>query len=193
MRNLCALRGIDVIASAGVAAAMGDPSRFAIAPDFMAYLGLVPSEHSSRPKRRIGAITKACPWALDPRAGDIHARTLLIEAAHSYRLPARIARRKLAAVDEVPEAVREIAWKAQTRLCRRYRQMMAAGKPKQVVVTAVARELAGFVWAIACITSDPRGGHWPENVDRHRWRAPPPRPLRLAPCSPRSSRRALAG
>jgi transposase len=146
VRNLCALRGTDVIASAGVAAAIGDPSRFAIAPDFMAYLGLVPSEHSSGPKRRIGAITKA---------GDIHARTLLIEAAHSYRLPARIARRKLAAVDEVPEAVREIAWKAQTRLCRRYRQMMAAGKPKQVVVTAVARELAGFVWAIACITSDP--------------------------------------
>ena len=81
---------------------------------------------------------------------------MLIEAAHSYRLPARIARRKLAAVDAVPEAVREIAWKAQTRLCQRYRKMMAAGKLKQVVVTAVARELAGFVWAIACITSDPQ-------------------------------------
>jgi transposase len=131
VRNLCALRGIDVIASAGVTAAIGDPSRFATAPDFMAYLGLVPSEHSSGPKRRVGAITKS---------GDIHARTLLIEAAHSYRLPARIARRKLAAVDAVPEAVREIAWKAQTRLCQRYRKMMAAGKLKQVVVTAVARD-----------------------------------------------------
>jgi hypothetical protein len=129
----------------------------------MAYLGMVPSEHTSGSKRRIGAITKA---------GDIHpssgysngfaagtlaslARTLLIEAAHSYRFPARIAHRKLAAVDAVPEAVRAIAWKAQTRLCQRYRQMMAKGKPNQVVVTAIARELAGFVWAIACITSDP--------------------------------------
>jgi transposase len=146
VQNLCALRGLDRIAGAGLAAAIGDPSRFATAPHFMAYLGMVPSEHSSGPKRRIGAITKA---------GDGHARTLLIEAAHSYRLPARIARRKLAAVDAVPEAVRAIAWKAQTRLCQRYRSMMARGKLKQVVVTAIARELAGFVWSIACITSDP--------------------------------------
>src|ERR1700692_769738 len=146
VQNLSALRGLDTIASAGLAAAIGDPSRFASAPDFMAYLGLVPSEHSSGPKRRIGAITKA---------GDVHARTLLIEAAHSYRFPARIARRKLAAVDAVPEAVREIAWKAQTRLCQRYRHMMAKGKPTPVIVTAIARELAGFVWSIACITSDP--------------------------------------
>ena len=146
MQNLCALRGLDMIAGAGLAAAIAGPSRFATAPDFMAYLGLVPSEHSSGPKRRIGAITKA---------GDVHARTLLIEAAHSYRFPARIARRKLVAVDAVPEAVRAIAWKAQTRLCQRYRSMMARGKLKQVVVTAIARELAGFVWSIACITSDP--------------------------------------
>ena len=80
---------------------------------------------------------------------------MLIEAAHSYRLPARIARRKLKAVEAVPDAVREIAWKAQTRLCQRYRHMMAKDKLKQVVVTAIARELAGFVWAIACTTSDP--------------------------------------
>ena len=146
VQNLGALRGLDTIASAGLAAAIGDPSRFASAPDFMAYLGLVPSEHSSGPKRRIGAITKS---------GDIHARTLLIEAAHSYRFPARLARRKLAAVDVVPEAVRAIAWKAQTRLCQRYRHMLAKGKPTQVIVTAIARELAGFVWSIACITSDP--------------------------------------
>jgi transposase len=146
VQNLGALRGLDTIASAGLAAAIGDPSRFASAPDFMAYLGLVPTEHSSGPKRRMGAITKT---------GDIHARTLLIEAAHSYRFPARIARRKLAAVDAVPEAVREIAWKAQTRLCQRYRHMMAKDKPTPVIVTAIARELAGFVWSIACITSDP--------------------------------------
>ena len=106
VQNLCALRGLDMIAAAGLAAAIGDPSRFATAPDFMAYLGMVPSEHTSGPKRRIGAITKA---------GDVHARTLLIEAAHSYRFQARIARHKLAAVDVVPAAVRAIAWKAQTR------------------------------------------------------------------------------
>src|SRR3954463_6145763 len=146
VQNLSALRGLDTIASAGLAAAIGDPSRFASAPDFMAYLGLVPSEHSSGPKRRIGAITKA---------GDVHARTLLIEAAHSYRFPARIARRKLVALDAVPEAVRAIAWKAQTRLWQRYRSMMARGKLKQGVVNAIARELAGVVWSIACITSDP--------------------------------------
>jgi len=103
VQNLCALRGLDMIASAGLAAAIGDPSRFVRAPHFMAYLGLVPSEHTSGPKRRIGAITKT---------GDVHARTLLIDASHSYRFPAHIARHKLPAAD----AVRAIAWKAQTRL-----------------------------------------------------------------------------
>ena len=80
---------------------------------------------------------------------------MLVEAAHSYRFPARITRHKLTALDAVPEPVRAIAWNAQTRLCQRYRSMMAKGKPKQVAVTAIARELAGFVWAIACIMSDP--------------------------------------
>jgi transposase len=199
VRNLCALRGLDTIGSAGVAAAIGDPSRFASASDFMAYLGMVPSEHSSRPKRRVGAITKA---------GDVHpssgysngfaagtlaslARTLLIEAAHAYRFPARVARHKLAAIDAVPEAVRAIAWKAQTRLCQRYRHMMAKGKPRQVVVTAIARELAGFVWSIACITSDPpvkRSAvttasdevHPPAAVDRAPHRQPPKGTVRRA-------------
>jgi transposase len=183
VRNLGALRGLDTIASAGLAAAIGDPSRFASAPDFMAYLGLVPSEHSSGPKRRTGAITKS---------GDIHARTLLIEAAHSYRFPARIARSKLAAVDAVPEAVRVIAWKAQTRLCQRYRQMMAKGKPTQVVVTAIARELAGFVWSIACIASDPPAKTSATTTSDEvcptsstgRCRALPPQPLKVTACRP---------
>ena len=181
VQNLCALRRLDMIASAGLAATIGDPSRFASASDFMGYLGLVPSEHSSGPKRRIGAITKT---------GDVHARTLLIEAAHSYRLPARVARHKMVAVDAVPETVREIAWKAQTRLCQRYRLMMAKGKLKQVVVTAIARELAGFVWGIACITSDPPPQAsvvtttleevCPLVTDRARPRAPRGRPLKDA-------------
>jgi transposase len=125
VQKLCTLRGLDMIAVAGLAAAIGDPSRFATAPHFMAYLGMVPSEHTSGPKRRIGAITKA---------GDVHARTLLIEVAHSYRFPVRIAHHKLGAVDAVPETVRAIAWKAQTRLCQRYRYMTAKGKANQVVV-----------------------------------------------------------
>jgi transposase len=78
VRNLGALRGLDTIASAGLATAIGDPSRFASAPDFMAYLGLLPSEHSCGPQRRIGAIIKS---------GEIHARTLLIEATHSLPFP----------------------------------------------------------------------------------------------------------
>jgi len=189
VRNLCALRGFDTIAGAGLAAAIGDPSRFATAPDFMAYLGLVPSESSSGPKRRTGAITKT---------GDVHARTLLIEAAHSYRFPARIARAKLKAVDAVPDAVREIAWKAQTRLCQRYRKMMAAGKLKPVVVTAIARELAGFVWAVANITADPAtatagtadmGGRGARDQagDRAVAEQSAPACLSRAPCSPPSS------
>jgi transposase len=173
VRNLGSLRGLDTIASAGLAAAIGDPSRFVSAPDFMAYLGLVPSEHSSGPKRRVGAITKS---------GDIHARTVLIEAAHSYRFLARIARRKLAAVDAVPEDVGAIAWKAQTRLCQRYRHMMAKGKPTQVIVTAIARELAGFVWSIACITSDPPAKTSVASTTSNNavCRAPPPQPLKTS-------------
>jgi transposase len=177
VRNLAALRGLDVIASAGLAAAMGDPARFASAPGFMAHRGLVPSEHSSGRKRRIGALTKA---------GDSHARTLLVEAAHCCRFPPRVTRHKLAAVDTVPEAVREIAWRAQTRLCRRYRQMMARGKLKQVVVTAIARELAGFVWATACVTSEPPRKtvveadvpQAPVQVGPRAGRAPRPQPLK---------------
>jgi len=158
VQNLCALRGLDMIAAAGLAAAIGDPSRFATAPHFMAYLGLVPSEHTSGPKRRIGAITKA---------GEVHARTLLIEAAHSYRYPARIGRHKLAVVDAVAEAVRAIAWKAQTRLCQRYRQMTAKGKPNQVVVTAIARELAGRLIPLVQVTPICGARHANESLRGH--------------------------
>jgi transposase len=106
----------------------------------MGYLGLVPSEHSSGQRRRVGAITKS---------GDVHARTMLIEAAWSYRHPPRISRAKLVRIEATDDPVRAIAWKAQTRLYARTRAMLARDKPKQVVVTAIARELAGFVWAIA--------------------------------------------
>src|SRR4051794_12318480 len=107
----------------------------------MAYLGLVPSEHSSGTTRRQGAITKA---------GNGAARRMLIEAAWSYRFPARISRELLLRQEGLARSIRNTAWKAQERLCRRYRKLARAGKPPTVVTTAIARELTGFVWAIAC-------------------------------------------
>ena len=106
----------------------------------MAYLGLVPSEHSSGGTRRQGRITKA---------GNGAARRMLIEAAWSYRFPARISRELLLRQEGLARSIRDTAWKAQERLCRRYRKLARAGKPPTVVTTAIARELAGFVWAIA--------------------------------------------
>jgi transposase len=106
----------------------------------MAYLGLVPSEHSSGGKRRQGGITKA---------GNGAARRMLIEAAWSYRFPARISRDQLLRQEALAKPIRDTAWKAQERLCRRYRKLAQAGKPATVVTAAIARELSGFVWAIA--------------------------------------------
>ena len=114
----------------------------------MAYLGLVPSEHSSGAGVRRGGLTKA---------GNSAARRLLIEAAWCYRFPARLSRELLLRQDELPKAIREIAWKAQTRLCARYRRLTRTGKPANVVTAAIARELAGFIWAIARRVTIPAG------------------------------------
>ena len=105
----------------------------------MGYLGLVPSEHSSGGSIRRGGRTKT---------GNREARRMLIEAAWSYRYPARVAKEKAEILVRLPKSVRDIAWKAQTRLCARYRAMIARGKKPTVVVAALARELAGFIWAI---------------------------------------------
>ena len=133
------MRGIDVITAVIVMAEIGDLTRFAGASELMAYLGLVPRESSTGDKVKRGGITKA---------GNNRARTALIESSWSYRHPPRIGREKQAKVDAAPEAVRAIAWKAQTRLTSRYRALVKNGKRPCVAVTAVARELAGFVWAI---------------------------------------------
>ncbi len=106
----------------------------------MAYLGLVPSEHSSGERTRRGAITKA---------GNTHVRRLLVESAWAYRLPARVTPIIQKRQEKVPKPVRDIAWKAQLRLCGRYKRLVNTGKTKQLVVTAIARELAAFMWAIA--------------------------------------------
>jgi transposase len=137
---LQALRGIAPVSAATLVAELGDITRFANARHLMAYLGLVPSEHSSGETRRQSGITKA---------GNRVGRRMLIEAAWSYRFPARVSRELLLRQEGLPASIREIAWKAQLRLCRRYRRLGHSGKPANVVTTAIARELAGFIWAIA--------------------------------------------
>jgi len=106
----------------------------------MAYLGLVPSEYSSGASIKRGGLTKA---------GNGTARRLLIEASWTYRFPARLSRELLSRQESQPKPIRAIAWKAQLRLCARYRKLARSGKPVTVVTAAIARELAGFVWAIA--------------------------------------------
>jgi transposase len=140
VRGLQALRGVDLVTAVVLAAEIGDFQRFQTARQLMAYLGLVPSEQSSGNTRRQGGIT---------RTGNRHARWILIEAAWNYRFgpcpSQRInARRKL-----VAPGVRAIAERAEQRLHRRFRRLIDRGKGSQKAVTAVARELAGFVWAIA--------------------------------------------
>ena len=137
---LQAARGVSLIVAATLLAEMGDLSRFANPAQLMAHLGLVPSEYSTGDSVKKGGITKT---------GNGHARKVLIEAAWSYRLPARVSRLLLKRQQELPDQVRQIAWKAQLRLCVRFRKLMAAGKSKQVAATAVARELSGFLWAMA--------------------------------------------
>jgi transposase len=134
------MRGIALVNAATLIAELGDLSRFANPRQLMAYLGLVPSEHSSGASVRRGGITKA---------GNGAARRLLIEAAWSYRFPARISRELLLRQEKQPKPIRDIAWKGQVRLCARYRRLARTGKPANVVTTAIAREMTGFVWAIA--------------------------------------------
>lgn len=137
---LQAMRGVALVVAVTVVAEVGDFQRFANPRQLMAYLGLVPSEHSSGKSVRRGAITKA---------GNALARRVLIEGAWTYRMPARVSRKLHDRLEALPAAVRDIAWKAQVRLCARYRRLAAAGKPKVVVTTAIAREMIGFIWAIA--------------------------------------------
>jgi transposase len=136
---LMAMRGIDLVAATTLLAEIGDLSRFQTPRELMAYLGLVPSEDSTGDTVKRGPITKA---------GNRRARRTLVECAWSYRHPPRVGRKKQEKVAAAPEAVRAIAWKAQCRLTARYRALTRNGKLANVAVTAVARELAGFIWAI---------------------------------------------
>jgi transposase len=134
-----ALRGVSLIVATTTVAELGDLSRFDTAGQLMAFLGLIPSEHSSGSRTKRGGITKT---------GNGHARRVLVEAAWAYRFPARVSRRLLKRQEHLPRGVCEVAWKAQLRLCARFRRLTARGKTKQVVTTAIARELSAFMWAI---------------------------------------------
>jgi transposase len=137
---LMAMRGMDLISATTFLAEIGDLSRFQTPRELMAYLGLVPSEDSTGDTIKRGPITKA---------GNRRARRMLVECAWSYQHPPRVGKDKQEKVAAAPRAVREIAWKAQCRLNRRYRALIRRGKLKTVAITAVAREFAGFIWAVA--------------------------------------------
>jgi transposase len=138
--RLRCLRGIDTLTALALVAEIGDFHRFKTAEELMAFVGLVPSEHSSGEKRRQGSITKV---------GNAHVRRLLVEAAwHARRRPKvgyELARRQRGH----DATVIERSWRCQQRLFQRWQRMAGRGKPQQKIVVACARELAGFVWAIA--------------------------------------------
>jgi transposase len=137
---LMAMRGLDLIAATTFLAEIGDLSRFQHPCELMGYLGLVPSEDSTGDTIKRGPITKA---------GNRRVRRMLVECAWSYQHPPRMGAAKQHKVAAAPRAVREIAWKAQCRLHGRYRALIRRGKLKTVAITAVARELAGFIWAVS--------------------------------------------
>jgi transposase len=134
-----AMRGASFLVAVTFAAEIGDVRRFDTPPQLMAFLGLVPGERSTGDTVRRSGLTLA---------GNRRARRALVEAAWTYRYPARVSETLRARLEGLPKAVRDIAWKAQVRLCARYRRLSAAGKKLPVVVAAIAREMAAFLWAI---------------------------------------------
>jgi transposase len=136
--RLRCFRGIDDLTALTIAAELGDARRFPTAPSTMAFVGLVPSEHSSGTKQARGGITKT---------GNAHLRRVLVEAAWHYRHHPFVGDALRQRQRGAPAAAIAHAWTAQQRLHRRYRRLAARGKPTPQVVTAVARELTGFVWA----------------------------------------------
>lgn len=138
---LMALRGIKLVAAMTIMTELGDITRFDSPRQLMSFLGLVPSEYSSGATRRQGGITKT---------GNGHVRRVLVESAWCYRFNARKTAHLQRYAKKCSSEVQAIAWKAQKRLCGRYRYLIERGKLKVQVSTAVARELVGFIWAIAC-------------------------------------------
>ena len=140
VKALQAMRGIRLLVAAGVIAELGDLRRFDHPRKLMSYLGLAPSEHSSGDTRKLGKITKC---------GNGRARRLLVEGAQSYKHNANISTEIQKRQEDLPKPVIDIAWQALLRLCRRYKRLLHKGKHRNVVVIAIAREMAAFIWSIS--------------------------------------------
>ena len=140
VQALQALRGVQWLVAITVVAELGDLTRFDNPRQLAAYVGLIPSEYSSGSARRQGGITKA---------GNGRARRALIEAAWAYRYPAKVSAHIQQRIEVLPKDLQDIGWKAQVRLCKRFRRLTARGKHANVAVTAIARELIAFMWALA--------------------------------------------
>ena len=137
---LQSLRGVQFTVAVTLVAELGDLTRVDNPRQLMSDLGLIPSEYSSGDRRRQGGITKA---------GNTHARRVLIEGAWAYRYPAKVSRHLQLRLETLPKPLQDISWKAQVRLCQRYRRLIGRGKNPNQVVVAIARELSAFIWAIA--------------------------------------------
>jgi len=139
VKGLQALRGIAEISAVTIMAELGSIARFDTPRQLMGYSGAVPTENSSGNRTQRGSI---------PKSGNAHLRRIVVEAAWSYRLRPAIGPRLRKRQEGVPEPIKEIAWKAQVRLTKRHARLAAAGKHQRKIVTAVGRELLGFIWAI---------------------------------------------
>jgi transposase len=137
---LQALRGVQCPVAVTTMAELGDLTRFDTPRALMKFLGRIPSAYSTGERRRQGAITTA---------GQTPARRALVEGAWAYRYPAQVRRHRQLRLEKHPKAIQDISWKAQVRLWKRYRTLLARGKHANQVVGAMARELVGFLWAIA--------------------------------------------
>ncbi|MGH7486219.1 MAG: IS110 family transposase [bacterium] len=137
---LQALRGVQEITALTVVAELGDITRFDSPRQLAGFLCITPSEYTSGDSRRQGGITKT---------GNAHARRALVEGSWAYRFPAKVSPHIQKRLENLPKPIQDIAWKAQIRLCKRFRRLTSRGKHPNVVVTAIARELAAFMWAIA--------------------------------------------
>jgi transposase len=137
---LHAWRGVQLTVAVTLVAEMGDRTRVESPRDLMKFRGLIPAEYASGAPRRQGAITKA---------GNPHARRVLVEGAWAYRYPAKSSRHLQRRLEHPPKVIQDIRGKAQVRLCTRYRRLVARGKHAHVVTVAMARELTGCMWAMA--------------------------------------------
>jgi transposase len=134
------LRGVPCTVAVIMVSAIGDRTRFDHPRERMTCLGLIPSEYSSGEQRRQGSMTKA---------GNTHARRALVEGAWASRDPAKVSRHRQLRREQQPKSIQDISWKAQVRRCQRSRRLVSRGTHANVVTVAIARELAGFMWAMA--------------------------------------------